>query len=154
MAVTNTALQGWNQAYQYNLRLYNARVHSYKAGNPNAKNMTDEEAVRYCEEFSIPMPHVGGVDSELANDQDAIAEQLQESVPIPEPIEEPTKTPKPKASRKRKSEVEPAQPAVAPAAPAAAPSPDKKRKRTSTKPVEQPEKDEPKKSGRKKAKSG
>lgn len=145
---------GWNQAYQYNLRLYNARVHSYKAGNPNAKNMTDEEAVRYCEEFSIPMPHVGGVDSELANDQDAIAEQLQESVPIPEPIEEPTKTSKPKASRKRKSEVEPAQPAVAPAAPAAAPSPDKKRKRTSTKPVEQPEKDEPKKSGRKKAKSG
>lgn len=101
------------------------------------------------------MPHVGGVDSELANDQDAIAEQLQESVPIPEPIEEPaTKAPKPKASRKRKNEVEPAQPAVAPAAPAAAPSPDKKRKRTSTKPVEQPEKDEPKKSGRKKAKSG
>ncbi|ROW07696.1 hypothetical protein VMCG_03492 [Cytospora schulzeri] len=144
---------GWNQAYQYNLRLYNARVHSYKAGNPNAKNMSDEEAVRYCEEFSIPMPHVGGVDSELANDQDAIAEQLQESVPIPEPVEEPTtKASKPKASRKRKGDAEPVQPVVAPAAPA--PSPDKKRKRTSTKPVEQPEKDEPKKTGRKKAKSG
>lgn len=116
--------------------------------------MTDEEAVRYCEEFSIPMPHVGGVDTDIGNDQDAIAEQLQESVPIPEPVEEPvTKTPKAKASRKRKSEAEPAQPAVTQAA-AAAPSPDKKRKRTSTKPVEQPEKDEPKKSGRKKAKSG
>lgn len=155
-AVTNTSLQGWNQAYQYNLRLYNARVHSYKAGNPNAKNMTDEEAVRYCEEFSIPMPHVGGVDADLGNDQDAIAEQLQESAPIPEPVvEEPaTKTPKAKASRKRKSEVEPAQPAVTQVAPPAAASPDKKRKRTSTKPVEQPEKDEPKKSGRKKAKSG
>ncbi|KAK7743633.1 hypothetical protein SLS53_004169 [Cytospora paraplurivora] len=145
---------GWNQAYQYNLRLYNARVHSYKAGNPNAKNMTDEEAVRYCDEFSIPMPHVGGVDADLGNDHDAIAEQLQESVPVPEPVEEPAaKTPKAKPSRKRKTEAEPAQPAVI-QAPAAAPSPDKKRKRTSTKPVEQPEKDEPKKSGRKKAKSG
>ncbi|KAL1882316.1 hypothetical protein Daus18300_000802 [Diaporthe australafricana] len=150
---------GWNSAYQYNLRLYNARVASYKAGNLNAKNMTDDEAMEYAEEFNIPMPPLGGGDANHANDQAAIAEQLQQSAPAPEPVvEEPsttTKAAKPKASRKRKSEAEPATatPAQQAAATPAA-SPDKKRKRASTKPVEQPEKDEPKKSGRKKAKSG
>lgn len=148
-AVTDPPCQGWNQAYQYNLRLYNARVHSYKAGNPAAKEMSDDEAVRYCEEFNIPMPHVGGIDGDAAIENAAIAEQLQQQAPTP--VEEPAgKTPKAKASRKRKSEAaEPVQ-----STPVAAASPDKKRKRTSAKPVEQPEKDEPKKSGRKKAKSG
>lgn len=115
--------------------------------------MTDEEAVRYCEEFNIPMPPVGGVDVE-ANDSAAITQQLQQQhVPAPLPVEEPAgKTPKAKGSRKRKSEAEPVQ--STPASVAAAASPDKKRKRASAKPVEQPEKDEPKKSGRKKAKSG
>lgn len=115
--------------------------------------MTDEEAVRYCEEFSIPMPPVGGVDVD-ANDSAAITQQLQQQAPTPVAVEEPAgKTPKAKASRKRKSEVEPVQSAPASTA-AAAPSPAQKRKRASAKPVEQPEKDEPKKSGRKKAKSG
>lgn len=159
LTVTNAPYQGWNQAYQYNLRLYNARVHSYKAGNLAAKEMSDEEAVRYCEEFNIPMPPVGGVsgvEAEVVNDNAAIAEQLQAQAPPPVPVEEPAgKTPKAKGSRKRKSEVEPAQPTpVAAAAGGGAASPDKKRKRTSAKPVEQPEKEEPKKSGRKKAKSG
>lgn len=155
VSVSNSASQGWNQAYQYNLRLYNARVHSYKAGNVNAKEMTDEEAVRYCEEFNIPMPPVGGVDVD-ASDNAAIQQQLQQQhVPAPVPVEEPAgKTPKTKGSRKRKSEAaEPVQSTPASTAVAAA-SPDKKRKRASAKPVEQPEKDEPKKSGRKKAKSG
>lgn len=157
-SVTNRSHQGWNSAYQYNLRLYNARVASYKAGNLNAKNMTDDEAMEYAEEFNIPMPPLGGGDANHANDQAAIAEQLQQSAPAPEPIvEEPASTTKakPKASRKRKSEAEPAvaTPAQQAAATPAA-SPDKKRKRASAKPVEQPEKDEPKKSGRKKAKSG
>lgn len=116
--------------------------------------MTDEEAVRYCEEFNIPMPPVGGVDVE-ANDSAAITQQLQQqAVPAPVAVEEPAgKTPKTKGSRKRKSEAEPVQSTPASTAAAAA-SPDKKRKRASAKPVEQPEKDEPKKSGRKKAKSG
>lgn len=130
-------------------------MHSYKAGNLNAKEMSDEEAVRYCEEFNIPMPPVGGVEVEPVNDSAAIAEQLQHHAPIPAPIEEPAgKATKAKGSRKRKNEVEPAPvaPQVVPTSGAA--SPDKKRKRTSAKPVEQPEKDEPKKSGRKKAKSG
>lgn len=158
-SVANRPRQGWNSAYQYNLRLYNARVASYKAGNLNAKNMTDDEAMEYAEEFNIPMPPLGGGDANHANDQAAIAEQLQQSAPAPEPVvEEPastTKANKPKASRKRKSEAEPA--VATPAQQAAATpatSPDKKRKRASAKPVEQPEKDEPKKSGRKKAKSG
>lgn len=117
--------------------------------------MSDEEAARYCEEFQIPMPHVGGIENDAVNDNAAIAEQLQQAVPAPAAFEEPAgKTPKAKGSRKRKSEAaEPAQSTPAAAGGAAA-SPDKKRKRTSTKPVEQPEKDEPKKSGRKKAKSG
>lgn len=116
--------------------------------------MTDEEAVRYCEEFNIPMPPVGGVDVD-ASDNAAISQQLQQQhVPVPVAVEEPAgKTPKTKATRKRKSEPEPVQSTPASTGAAAA-SPDKKRKRASAKPVEQPEKDEPKKSGRKKAKSG
>lgn len=100
------------------------------------------------------MPPVGGVDVE-ANDSAAITQQLQQqAVPAPVAVEEPAgKTPKTKGSRKRKSEAEPVQSTPASTAAAAA-SPDKKRKRASAKPVEQPEKDEPKKSGRKKAKSG
>lgn len=149
--------QGWNQAYQYNLRLYNARVHSFKSGNLNAKEMTDDQAVRYCEEFNIPMPHVGGVDSEPAGEGSVAPQQLMAPAPVaalaqPEPAAK--SAAKPKASRKRKSEaVESAQPT--PAATPLATSPDKKaRKKAAPKPVEQPEKEEPKKSSRKKAKSG
>ncbi|KAF3063372.1 hypothetical protein V8C43DRAFT_277275 [Trichoderma afarasin] len=148
--------QGWNNAYQYNLRLYNARVHSYKNGNPIAKNMTDEEALKYAEDFHIPMPELkeATAQAEPVNDQEAIAEQLQQVAAAAEDGEEeeaPAKTPKkPAASRKRKTATPAAEvetPKVAPPA-----SPDKKRRRTSTKAAE-PEKEEPKKSGRKKAKS-
>jgi HMG (high mobility group) box len=151
--------QGWNQAYQYNLRLYNARVHSYKAGNALAKNMTDDEARVYADQMGID--HQAPVVEEVAADeQDAIAEQLQASVPVeasdaseeePAPV---AKTPKKKETRKRKStaatpavaEPEPPKPVPTPASPEA-----KKRKRTS-KAAELVE--EPKKSGRKKTKSG
>ncbi|KAK4128122.1 hypothetical protein N657DRAFT_667456 [Parathielavia appendiculata] len=157
---------GWNQAYQYNLRLYNARVHSYKHGNPDAKNMTDDEARVYADQHGIGIPPIIQVEDVPANEQEAIAEQLQQSAaaeasPSEESEEEPApaaKTPKKQpASRKRKStaaatpaaaEPEPPKPAAAatPASPEA-----KKRKRTS-KAAEQVE--EPKKSGRKKTKSG
>ncbi|KAL6701713.1 hypothetical protein J3F84DRAFT_14693 [Trichoderma pleuroticola] len=148
--------QGWNNAYQYNLRLYNARVHSYKNGNPIAKNMTDEEALKYAEDFHIPMPELkeATAQAEPVNDQEAIAEQLQQVAAAAEEGEEeeaPAKTPKkPASSRKRKTATPAAEvetPKVAPPA-----SPDKKRRRTSTK-VAEPEKEEPKKSGRKKTKS-
>ncbi|TFB02320.1 hypothetical protein CCMA1212_005645 [Trichoderma ghanense] len=150
--------QGWNNAYQYNLRLYNARVHSYKNGNPLAKNMNDEEALKYAEDFHIPMPEIKDASAQAevpVNDQDAIAEQLQQVAAATsegDEIETPAaKTPKkPASSRKRKT----ATPAAEQEAPkvAAPASPDKKRRRTSTK-VAEPEKEEPKKSGRKKTKS-
>jgi hypothetical protein len=114
--------------------------------------MTDDEALKYAEQYNIPMP--SGKDADhVGNDQDAIAEQLQQSAVIePEEEEAPAKTPKSvkKETRKRKT--------ATPAGEAetvkggAAVSPDKKRKRTS-KVIEEKE-PEPKKSGRKKAKSG
>jgi hypothetical protein len=156
---------GWNQAYQYNLRLYNARVHSYKHGNPDAKNMADEEARAYADQFGIGMPPLNQAEEVPSNDHDAIAQQLQQSAaaeasPSEASEEEPApaaKTPKKAATRKRKSTAA-ATPATAEepskAAAAATPaSPEvKKRKRTS-KAAEQVL-EEPKKSGRKKAKSG
>ncbi|UKZ90609.1 uncharacterized protein TrAFT101_005615 [Trichoderma asperellum] len=148
--------QGWNNAYQYNLRLYNARVHSYKNGNPLAKNMSDEEALKYAEDFHIPMPELKEAAAQAdvpVNDQDAIAEQLQQVAAAPSENEEeaPAKTPKKPASTRKRKTATPAAEVETPkvAAPA---SPDKKRRRTSTKAAE-PEKEEPKKSGRKKTKS-
>ncbi|KAG5985420.1 hypothetical protein E4U55_002341 [Claviceps digitariae] len=93
-----TEKKGWNTAYQYNLRLYNARVHSYKAGNPLAKNMDDEEALKYADEYEIPMPSIKeDPAAELpTSDHDAIAEQLQN-------LQEEAKTPKKSLSRKRKT---------------------------------------------------
>ena len=141
--------QGWNNAYQYNLRLYNARVHSYKHGNPLAKEMSDDDALKYAEEFQVPMPEIkeaAATNEAGGNDNDAIAQQLQA---------EDTKTPKKAAPKgKRKSMATPAvdtdKAASAVATPATA-SPDKKRRRTSTKAPDATE--EPKKSGRKKTKS-
>ncbi|KAK3330123.1 hypothetical protein B0H66DRAFT_597671 [Apodospora peruviana] len=147
---------GWNTAYQYNLRLYNARVHSYKSGNQNAKNMTDEEAIKYADDFHIEMPPTGAVEETGGNDQDAIAQQLSlQQAAVPEDSEEEppaAKTPKKAGvTRKRKTatpaaaEAEPAKIAATPVSPEA-----KKRKRTS-KAADLIE--EPKKSGRKKTKN-
>ncbi|KAM0259952.1 hypothetical protein ACHAQJ_003045 [Trichoderma viride] len=149
--------QGWNNAYQYNLRLYNARVHSYKNGNPLAKNMSDEEALKYAEDFHIPMPELKEATAHAdvpVNDQDAIAEQLQQVAAAPSENEEeeaPAKTPKKPASTRKRKTATPAAEVETPKAAAPA-SPDKKRRRTSTK-VAEVEKEEPKKSGRKKTKS-
>jgi len=148
--------QGWNQAYQYNLRLYNARVQAYKRGNVAAKDMTDDDALKFAEQFNIDMPVSNAVEEPLANEQDAIAEQLQQSaVAEGEPEEKAAapeaKTPrKPAASRKRKTAT-PAADADTSKAVATPASTDKKRKRTSKAAAEIVE--EPKKSGRKKTKS-
>ena len=136
-----TEKKGWNTAYQYNMRLYKARVHSYKAGNPHAKNMSDEEALKYADDFSIPMPSIkdeapGG----HADDHEAIAEQLQDEA----------KTPKKAAPRKRKTATPAADNTMTEAAKSTPASPDKKRRRTSTKAGAE---EESKKSGRKKTKS-
>lgn len=128
--------QGWNQAYQYNLKLYQARVHAYKAGNLDAKNMPDDEALKYADKNALSMPdHPVPVDDVMANEQDAIAEQLQQGA-VAEDEEEAApaaKTPK-KANntRKRKTATPAAESDDKPAAATPA-SPDKKRRRTSTK---------------------
>ncbi|KAK3310462.1 uncharacterized protein B0T15DRAFT_38937 [Chaetomium strumarium] len=161
---------GWNQAYQYNLRLYNARVHSYKHGNPDAKNMTDDEARAYADQHGIGLPPLTQVaEAAPAADEEAIAEQLQQSAaaePSPpseaseeEPAAPVAKTPKKKETRKRKSTAAAATPAPAAAEPepaksaAATPaSPEAKKRKRVSKAVEQVV-EEPKKSGRKKTKA-
>lgn len=148
---------GWNNAYQYNLRLYQARVHSYKAGNFDAKNMTDEEAIKYADEKNIEMPTAGTVEDHLGNDQEAIAQQLQINAPPQEESEEEvpaTKTPKSKGKDTRKPRKTATPAAVEPEPPKVVQTPAspelKKRKRTS-KAADLVE--EPKKSGRKKTKA-
>ncbi|KAI1759444.1 hypothetical protein GGR53DRAFT_513564 [Hypoxylon sp. FL1150] len=102
-SMTPQEKNAWNNAYQFNLRLYNARVHSYKAGNPDARNMSDPDALAYADNNGIAQPALSGEEVYAPNDQDAIAEQLQMAVApaIAEP--EQTQTPKAKVTRKRKS---------------------------------------------------
>ncbi|KAK8043640.1 hypothetical protein PG993_006070 [Apiospora rasikravindrae] len=147
----------WNNAYQFNLRLYHARVASYKAGNLAAREMSDQDALAYADANAIPQPNVGGTVDEPAvvNDQDAIVEQLQMTAPVVAPAaaaisDEVAKTPKPKGStRKRKSTAADSEDVEASAVKTATPaSPDKKRKRASK--VAEPATEEPKKSARKK----
>lgn len=132
--------------------MYNARVHSYKAGNPIAKDMSDEEALKYADDFNIAMAENESKDAPAESppdDHDAIAEQLQQ-----EPqVEGEAKTPKKAGGgRKRKTATPAPEPAPVEPAKVTPASPDKKRRRTSTKAAdERPE--EPKKSGRKKTKS-
>ncbi|KAI1498185.1 hypothetical protein F5X99DRAFT_394492 [Biscogniauxia marginata] len=149
----------WNNAYQFNLRLYNARVHSYKAGNPSARDMSDADAILYADQNGIPQAELTNDDAIAPNDQDAIAEQLQMAVapaaapaPVAESVqEEAVKTPKNKGGRKRKSTAGDVEESEVSAAKIATPaSPDKKRKRVS-KVAEVTE--EPKKSARKKKSS-
>lgn len=51
-----TEKQGWNDAYQHNLFIYNARVHAHKNGNADARIMTDQEALLYAKENGIIPP--------------------------------------------------------------------------------------------------
>jgi hypothetical protein len=136
---------GWNTAYQYNLRLYNARVHSYKiGGNPLAKDMSDEEALDYANAHNIPVPPLKDTAAAAdSNEQAAIAEQLG--------ADDSGKTPKKNAAqRKRKSDA-PVDMSTAIPSPAVG-SPDKKRRRVSGKAGEGP--DDAKKASRgKKAKN-
>ncbi|KAF2968080.1 hypothetical protein GQX73_g5527 [Xylaria multiplex] len=136
----------WNNAYQFNLRLYNARVHSYKAGNPDARNMTDGDALNYADANGIAQADVVTDEAMAPNDQEAIAEQLQMATPSITQ-DDGTKTPKGKTTRKRKSTAGDVDDGESSAAKNVTPaSPDKKRKRQS----KVPDFEEPKKSARKK----
>lgn len=144
---------GWNHAYQYNLRLYNARMHSYKNGNQSARLMTDPEALKYADEMNIEMPAVSGLEDPAANDQAAIAEQLQQAVGEEDATANKTpKKPGPKGGKRKTGTPAGGDVDVAKASAATPASPDRKRKRTSTKPDDAAA--EPKKGGRKKTKSG
>ncbi|SZF01082.1 unnamed protein product [Blumeria hordei] len=123
--------QLWTDAYKDNLRLYHARIHSYKAGNLNAKEMDDNEANQYAAEHDISIPEAM-TDVQLLGEATGtiLADEIEpenepelehESEPEPEPEPEPElepepepepepedestlpqKTPKPKSSRKSK----------------------------------------------------
>jgi hypothetical protein len=129
--------------------MYNARVHSYKAGNPTAREMTDDEAIQYANENGIPQPVLGHSDNAgpaPVNDQDAIAEQLMGAAPVTSmPSPDDSKTPKGKG-RKRKSTAVDDDDASAKAATPASPAKQRKRQSKAAEPVSE----EPKKSGRKK----
>ncbi len=114
--------------------------------------MTDDEALKYAEEYHIPMPT--GKDVDVGNDQDAIAEQLGQTVPAEEE-EEATAVKTPKSGKKetRKRKTATPQLKLSPLrSPAQRPAPRRSARRTS-KVIEEKE-PEAKKVGRKKAKSG
>ncbi|GJD02887.1 HMG box protein [Colletotrichum higginsianum IMI 349063] len=149
---------GWNNAYQYNLRLYQARVHAYKqGGNSEARLMDDDAALKYAEEHNIQINPVDVV----PDVEDAIAEQLNQANTVDAPGEDeeedeapaPVKTPKKPASTRKRKTATPAAEAEAKNTGTPA-SPDKKRRRTSTKVADAVEPAEPaKKSRAKKAKA-
>ncbi|KAI9743503.1 MAG: hypothetical protein M1818_002816 [Claussenomyces sp. TS43310] len=93
----------WNDAYADNLKLYNARMHSYKSGHIGAKDMSDEEALAYAESHSI-----GAGLSEPTADGQLVAEamldapaDIDEDMPEPPPpVELTPRTPKGKPTRK------------------------------------------------------
>jgi hypothetical protein len=123
---------GWNDAYQYNLRMYSARVHAFKNGVLDAKDMPDDEALEYANTHGIPMPAMSAdanvdtadngldehnmpdlmrqadVDGQHAVDHDHSYSQVQGEHDADEHDEEAeeqpqeTKTPKKAAPRKRK----------------------------------------------------
>lgn len=143
--------RAWHDAYQFNLRLYSARVHAYKAGDTEAKNMDDAQAHTYAEEHGIPAKVAADAPAP-ANDQDAIAEQLGMAPLGVAPTMAAEETPKAKG-RKRKSAAAD-QDVEASANKTATPaSPEKKRKRQSKVAPDTPAAEEPKKSGRGKKKN-
>ncbi|KUJ24222.1 uncharacterized protein LY89DRAFT_572400 [Mollisia scopiformis] len=142
--------QLWTNAYKDNLRLYNAKMHSYKAGNLSAKDMTDEQAAGYADEHNISTDNtadaqlVGESSAAALNDEDAEGEPDKEPTPPP-------KTPKAKSTRKSRGSaketpaapetiVPPASSSIVPPKAAAEKekSPDKKRKRSNKKGADEP----------------
>jgi hypothetical protein len=146
----------WTNVYKDNMKLYHARVHSYKAGNLQAKDMTDEEAQAYADSHNIEVP--AGDVAVVAEPVDVSAAPAAaappaveqhvvptvEASPEPEAEEEPASppkaTPKGKPSRAKKGKATPDAgntSAIIPPPSAAksdkAASPDKKRKRASRK---------------------
>jgi hypothetical protein len=122
-------------------------MHSYKAGNQLAKDMTDEQAAIYADEHNISTDNtadaqlVGESSAAALHDEDAEGEPEKEPTPPP-------KTPKAKSTRKSRASAKetPAAPeTIVPPSSSIVPpkaekekSPDKKRKRASKKGADEP----------------
>lgn len=131
--------QLWTNAYTDNLKLYNARMHAYKAGDMSAKDMTDEEAAAYAEQNQIHLDEQerAAIDAQLGHIDDIQGEvpsspSSKEDSPPPAP--KPAATPKQtKATgRAKKTKETPKTAEQEPIVPSSAQkesSPDKKRKR-------------------------
>lgn len=120
-----TFFQGWTNAYAYSLRLYNARVDSYRKGNIIAKDMSDAEATMYADQNGIGMPpladptHTNGAVHHEPLDQ-AIPDLMIEPEVEPEALAEPelddvdedhtAPTPKKPARKRKGAEAEPVDP--------------------------------------------
>ncbi|KAG9235948.1 putative high mobility group protein 1 [Amylocarpus encephaloides] len=163
--------QLWSNAYQDNLRLYNGRVHAYRNGNLEAKEMPDQDAALYCEEHNIGVDATADGqlvgEANILHEEDADGEPEKEPTPVVAP-----KTPKAKSARKSKTAKETPvaeadaivpTPSIVPApAPEPEKTPDKKRKRVTKKSLEaaaapeeqaEPPKSAPKSSRKKKTKT-
>lgn len=125
-------------------------MHSYKTGkNPDAKDMTDQEALQYAEDNNLDAT----ADAQLVGEANAgaLLDDDAEGEPDKEPTPPPKATPKPKAARKTKVKTPVAAPETivppTPIVPARelekSKSPEKKRKRASKKGDEIPQSDEP-----------
>lgn len=62
--ILTTDLQAWTGAYHDNLRLYNARMHAYKNGRLDAKDMDEYEADAYATAHGIE--HKSKIDASAA----------------------------------------------------------------------------------------
>jgi hypothetical protein len=128
-------------------------MHSYKLGhNPNAKDMSDQDAQHYADEHNIGAE--AAADAQLVGESSAAAliDEDAEGEPDKEPTPPAPKTPKTKAGRKAKASktgtpaiATPAETVPPPSASIVPPkpvekekSPDKKRKRASKKGADEP----------------
>ncbi|KAF7871661.1 hypothetical protein EAF04_003768 [Stromatinia cepivora] len=153
MAPKDKAL--WQDAYKDNLRLYNARMHSYRRGNLAAKEMSDDAAAAYADENNIGADAsadaqlVGeasaGVTATVEEEEDAEGEPEAEAEAEAEVEKSPTPAPKtPKAKgRKSKGKSEVAEEIPAPSSASIVPpqkeaSPARKRKRSGKKGSDEP----------------
>lgn len=105
--------QLWNSAYTDNLKLYNARMHSFKVGgNQAAKDMSDDEALHYADTHNIGVvAEPVTADAQITSEAllDAPADDDEEL--LPPPVAAPT--PKGRGKPKAGAAATPSQPAGA-----------------------------------------
>ncbi|RAL67856.1 hypothetical protein DID88_008582 [Monilinia fructigena] len=127
----------WQDAYKDNLRLYNARMHSYRKGNLTAKEMSDDAAAAYADENNIGAD--ASADAQLVGESFRWSGGNMEKDPTPEPA---PKTPKAKG-RKSKGKSDVAEEIPPPSSASIVPpqkeaSPARKRKRSGKKAADEP----------------